>query len=537
MSAIPAPPAANPPATGWPPGIPYIVGNEGAERFSFYGMKAILWVYMVSLFTNFAAEETIAPAVMKAAEDQATGRVHLFIAGVYAFPMLGALLADRLLGKFRVILWLSIVYCCGHAVMALAGKTETWMYVGLVLISLGAGGIKPCVSANVGDQFQAGNAHLVTKVYQIFYFTINFGSFFSTLLTPWLYREYGPDVAFGVPGVLMALATIIFFIGRDKFVKVAPSPGGSLGALDFFSGVLLFMPFAIPAFLHEFLPIWVQAVASAVCLVGGVGLFLVRQNRQDDGGFLSVLVYSVRNQGLRQPGEGFFGPAQRRYGEESAEGPPAVFRIAAVFSMVSVFWALFDQHSSSWINQAKRLDRLVELPGVGSMQLEASQIAALNPLMVMLIIPLLNIAVYPLLARVGVVLSPLRKMSTGMFLAAVSFVLVALIQHQIDAAPPESVSVAWQILPYLVITTAEVLVSVTGLEFAYTQAPRRMKSTIMGFWLLCVTVGNLLVAFLSGFESLPLASFFWVFAGLMGVAACIFSFLAWQYRGRTYLQA
>ena len=109
---------------------------------------------------------------------------------------------------------------------------------------------------------------------------------------------------------------------------------------------------------------------------------------------------------------------------------------------------------------------------------------------------------------------------------------------RIESAGAGNVSVGWQIAQYWVITTAEVLVSITGLEFAYTQAPRSMKSTIMGFWLLCVTFGNLLVAFLAPLEAtLPLSQFFWVFTGLMAAAATIFAVMAYFYKGKSYLQA
>ncbi len=107
------------------------------------------------------------------------------------------------------------------------------MYVGLALIAMGSGGIKPCVSANVGDQFTEKNSGLVPKVFQIFYFIINFGSFFSTILTPILKDKYGPEVAFGVPGILMGVASVVFWLGRKRFVRVPPKPGGKPGLLDF----------------------------------------------------------------------------------------------------------------------------------------------------------------------------------------------------------------------------------------------------------------------------------------------------------------
>jgi POT family proton-dependent oligopeptide transporter len=169
-------------------------------------------------------------------------------------------------------------------------------------------------------------------------------------------------------------------------------------------------------------------------------------------------------------------------------------------------------------------------------ELLPAQISALNPLFVMAIIPLLNLLVYQPLERRGRPLRPLQRMAVGMFLTSTSFVAVALLQMRIQAAGPGQIHVLWQVIPYVLITTAEVLVSVTGLEFAYTQAPRSMKSTIAGFWLLCVTVGNVLVAFLAPLQRLSLATFFWVFAVLMALAAAIFLVLALRYRGTTYLQ-
>jgi POT family proton-dependent oligopeptide transporter len=527
----------------FPSGVPYIIGNEAAERFSFYGMKAILQVYLTSLFLNFVPLDAVDAVTKEAARGQATARVHIFIAGVYAFPMIGAILADRLLGKYRVIMGLSLVYCAGHAVLALYSTSEMGMYTGLALIAVGSGGIKPCVSANVGDQFTAANSHLVTKIYQIFYFSINFGSFFSTLMTPWLLRRYGADVAFGVPGILMGIATLVFWLGRNRFIKVPPKPAGRLGAYDSVASIFLFLAFGVFIVCQLIkkdvaVPLGLQLSISAASLVAWYALFTMRQKIEHDTGFFAILLYSMKHQHLRKEGMGFFDVARERFGAEAAEGPPAVLKIAIVFSMVSVFWALFDQHSSTWIRQAEQMDLAVTLPLFGALKLEASQISAMNPAMVMVIIPFLNFALYPVIEKIGIKITPLRKMTTGMVLSSVAFIAVALLQKRIDdlAKAGELVPVFWQVIPYLIMTTAEVLVSVTGLEFAYTQAPRAMKSTIMGFWLLTVTMGNVLVAFLAGFKGMPLVQFFWVFAGLMAAAALIFAALAYLYKGKTYLQ-
>lgn len=203
-----------------PGGIPYIISNEAAERFSFYGMRTILVIFMTQYLWLMDG-----PGGEKMSETQATAYYHDFVAWVYFTPLLGALLADVFLGKYRTIILLSLVYCAGHAALAFMGVTgdsKWWLICGLVLITIGSGGIKPCVSAHVGDQFGKNNSHLLTKIYNWFYFSINLGSVISTLMTPWLLKWYGPHWAFGIPGVLMAIATFLFWKGRNKFIHVPP---------------------------------------------------------------------------------------------------------------------------------------------------------------------------------------------------------------------------------------------------------------------------------------------------------------------------
>lgn len=209
-----------------PGGVPYIISNEAAERFSFYGMRTILVIFMTQYLwlMDGAGGEPMS-------KTQATAYYHDFVAWVYFTPLLGALLSDVFLGKYRTIILLSLVYCVGHAALAfmgVAGSSGWWLFAGLVLITIGSGGIKPCVSAHVGDQFGKGNSHLLTKVYNWFYFSINLGSVISTLMTPWLLQWYGPHWAFGVPGVLMAIATFLFWKGRHRFIHVPP------GGMKFF---------------------------------------------------------------------------------------------------------------------------------------------------------------------------------------------------------------------------------------------------------------------------------------------------------------
>ena len=216
---------------GMPPGVPYIIGNEAAERFSYYGMKSVLTVFMAHYILDRSG--VLAPM----SPNEAYMFTHYFVFGVYFLPILGAIIADGWLGKYWTILSLSIVYCFGNLTLALMGTAwgialgqRTMLAVGLALICLGAGGIKPCVSANVGDQFGESNKHLLSKMFGWFYFAINAGSFISSILCPLLLANprYGPGWAFGIPGIAMLIATLFFWAGRKKMVHVPPAGLGYL---------------------------------------------------------------------------------------------------------------------------------------------------------------------------------------------------------------------------------------------------------------------------------------------------------------------
>ncbi len=444
----------------YPPQIKYIVGNEAAERFSYYGMRAILVVFMVQYLG-------IVP-------HEAKGIYHLFISANYFLPLFGGFLADRFLGKYRTIMYLSVVYVLGHLVLALF-ETKTGMYCGLGLIALGAGGIKPCVTAHVGDQFNKSNSHLLKSIYEIFYFSINFGSFFSTLLIPWVLPRYGSGWAFGIPGILMAVATFVFWLGRDHYVHVPPSGKGKSPQ------------------------------------------------------FFGVLFYALGNLGKKEKGQSFLDVARAKFPAEKVEGAKATVDVFKVLISVSAFWALFEQHGSSWVLQAKAMN----LNFMGT-QWEASQIPALNPIMVMILIPIFSYGIYPFMEKMGVKMTSLRRIGGGMLLTGLSFVFAGLIQTQLDAG--HVVNVGWQFPQFIVLTMAEVMVSITGLEFAYTQAPRAMKSTIMSLWLLTITAGNLFTAAIEFANKFEGASQFYFFAVVMVVLSLLFVFMASKYQYRNYVE-
>lgn len=473
----------------WPPQIKYIVGNEACERFSFYGMKGILVGYMTS---------QVLKGGLNMSDDKATSIFHLFVFANYFMPLLGAWLSDKIFGRYHTILWVSLFYCLGHGTLAMSdlftsvdGKFNL-LCVGLSLIAFGAGGIKPCVSAFMGDQFKSDQGHLLQKAYGAFYWSINFGSFFSFIAIPRIREACGYGWAFGVPGILMGIATVIFWLGRKHYVRVPPT----------------------------------------------------RESKR--AGFFAVTWYALTHGSERKPGQKFWDVARNKFTNEEVDAAKSVGPILSIFALIPAFWALFDQSNSTWVLQG---NKMVFIPLTGFWksalgwffgdQITAENMQSANPAIVMLLVPLLTLGVYP---RLKTWTTPLRRMGCGMFIAAFSYVIVGWLQQRIEAG--EQLSVAWQVLPYVFLTTGEVLISATGLEFAFTQAAPEMKSTIMSFWLLTVAVGNALVSIITsvlsseagGHSGAVSSGRFFLYAGMTGIVGVLFVLIAMCYRYRDATQ-
>ncbi|AKT43244.1 POT family MFS transporter [Chondromyces crocatus] len=458
--------------------IPFIIGNEACERFSFYGMRNILTVFLIDYLLVHQNPD------VQSREGAAKSIFHLFVSGVYFFPLLGGYVADRYLGKYRVILWLSLLYVLGHACLALFENNITGFYTGLFLISFGSGGIKPCVSAMVGDQFTEENKHLVKKVFAIFYWTINFGSFFASLLIPKTLKLFGPAVAFGIPGILMAIAVVIFWAGRRHYVAIPPTGPNP----------------------HSFLRVIFSALAG----------------RRDDAPTTGSTDGST-------DGEHWLDRARSAHPERSVEGAKAVFRLLAIFAPIPFFWMLFDQKASTWVVQAKKMD-----PNFFGWKFEPSQMQVVNPALVMLLIPLTTGVIYPAFKRAGRELTPLRRMTIGMIIGAMSYVVAGSLEVSIEGGA--YLSILWQIAPYILLTTAEILISTTGLEFAYSQAPHEMKGTVMSFWSLTVTAANLAVALAAYLNVFTGSAQFFFYAGMALVAGIVLGLIAKNYKVVDYYQ-
>jgi POT family proton-dependent oligopeptide transporter len=200
-----------------------------------------------------------------------------------------------------------------------------------------------------------------------------------------------------------------------------------------------------------------------------------------------------------------------------------------VFALIPIFFSLFDQTNSTWVLQGQKMAPA----DVFGFTVGAEEMQSMNPLFVMILVPLFTLGIYPHIGRIA---SPLNRMTIGMFLAGGSYLVVAALQTHIEHG--EQVSVLWQTLPYFVLTAAEVLVSTTGLEFAFREAAPEMKSIIMSFWLLAIAVGDLFIAVLTkllsdGTGNASVSTHrFMQYAELTFVVAILFSIVSAFYKYR-----
>uniref|UniRef100_A0A8C2HG32 Solute carrier family 15 member 1a n=1 Tax=Cyprinus carpio TaxID=7962 RepID=A0A8C2HG32_CYPCA len=587
---------------GYPISIFFIVVNEFCERFSYYGMRAVLVLY----FRYFLLWD----------DDLATSIYHAFVALCYLTPILGAIIADSWLGKFKTIIYLSIVYAIGQVTMAIStihditdanrdGTPDNFTFhialsmLGLILIALGTGGIKPCVAAFGGDQFQEHQSRQLNTFFSVFYLCINAGSLLSTLITPVL--------------------RVVFIAGSGMYVKTDPE--GNI--------------------------MW------SVCKCIGFAIKNRFRHRSSS--------YPKR--------EHWMDWANEKYDKLLIAQIKMVLKVLFLYIPLPMFWTLFDQKGSRWTLQATTMSG-----DFGAFILQPDQMQTVNPILILTLVPIMDRLIFPLIQKCGLNFSPLKRMTVGMLFAAMAFVSAALVQIEIDktlpnfpsssesqlkvvntysrtlnvtispnehlliesfgvqlhtskhtystishASPlfllfvfieqfvngytadlnitnldsiepsattnytlvnqgkrdfvlrhgeqwcefsrkfgfgasytflipstvfsddcesitevedmkPNSVHMALQIPQYFLITTGEVMFSVTGLQFSYSQAPKNMKSVLQAGWLCTNAVGNIIVLIVAELGKLPKQwAEYLLFASLLVAVSIIFSIMAYFY--------
>ncbi|XP_011187890.1 peptide transporter family 1 isoform X4 [Zeugodacus cucurbitae] len=366
--------------TEYPKSVAFIISNEFCERFNYYGLRTILVLYLTTK--------------LHYDKDTATVLFHIFSMLVYLFPLVGAIIADSWLGKFRTILYLSMVYALGGVIVSLGAIPPLQLPVkeitilGLTLIALGTGGIKPCVSAFGGDQFRMPEqAKQLATFFSLFYFAINAGSTISTTITPILREDvhcFGDkncfSLAFGVPAILMLLSVVIFVAGRKLYVVKPPA------------GNMIF--------------------GVSKCISDAIGAW--RRERKSN------------------PRKHWLDYAEAKSGQKMVADTKVLLKILTLFLPFPVFWALFDQQGSRWTFQATRMNG--ETFGY---VIKPDQMQVVNPLLILGMIPLFTYVLYPILAKIGIK-RPLQKLTLGGLLAAIAFLLSAFLEvklNEVDPAP------------------------------------------------------------------------------------------------------
>ncbi|KAM8748670.1 solute carrier family 15 member 1 [Acanthopagrus schlegelii] len=403
---------------GYPISIFFIVVNEFCERFSYYGMRAVLVLY----FKYFLRWDN----------DLATSIYHTFVALCYLTPILGAIVADSWLGKFKTIIYLSIVYAIGQVAMAVSaihditdvdrdGTPDNMTFhvamsmVGLFLIALGTGGIKPCVAAFGGDQFSEHQDKQRRTFFSVFYLCINGGSLLSTIITPILRaqecgiyaKEKCYSLAFGVPAVLMVVALVVFIVGSGMYYKAEPQ--GNI-MLD-------------------------------VCKCIGFAI----SNR-------------LRHRGKQHPKrEHWMDWAEDRYDKLLIAQIKMVLKVLFLYIPLPMFWTLFDQKGSRWTLQATTMDG-----NFGALVIQPDQMQTVNPILILTLVPIMDSLIYPLIQKCGVNFTPLRRMTVGMLMAAMAFVCAGLVQIEIDKTLPTFPSASQSQLKLLNMGSSPLTVNLTG---------------------------------------------------------------------------
>ncbi|MFM2043533.1 MAG: hypothetical protein RLY86_2109 [Pseudomonadota bacterium] len=423
---------------GHPRALMPLFFTEMWERFSFYGMRTLLILYLVSHFAF--------------PRDRAYDTLSAYLALVYLLPLFGGLLADRLLGYQRAVMIGAFLMLLGHVVMAYEGGggddplAVGAMFLALSLLSVGNGFMKPNISSMVGKLY-APDDQRRDAGFSIFYFSINLGAFVATLICGWLGETWGWSYGFGAAAFGMALGLVVFsrsrpMLPRDELVSM-----GTGRVLSQQPGI----------------PVWMWAVIPAAVVVS----WWLMQRADIVGILLAVSAFAMIGMVLYQ-----MATKATKVGRDR-------MIVALVLTLFAVFfWMLFDQSPGSLKLLA---DHFVDRQGWG-----ASQFEALNPLFIVLMAPLMA-TLWTILAARGKDLSLPVKFALGLLFNGIAFGLLVIAMQN-----PESgvlMSLWWLVLFYWVQALGELCLSPIGLSMITRLSMPGTTGVMMGIWFLSTAGG------------------------------------------------
>ncbi|XP_017854520.2 peptide transporter family 1 [Drosophila busckii] len=367
----------------YPISVFFLISCEFCERFNYYGMRTVL-VFYLSHRLGYT-------------DDAATILFHMSAMFSFMLCILGAIIADSWLGKFKTILYLSMVYICGCTLLTLGAigplqlPANTFTIMGLFFISVGAGGIKPCVASFGGDQFTVPQQlKQLTGFFSLFYFSINAGSFLSVSVTPILREDvhcFGElscyPLAFGVPAVLMIIAILIFLLGSRLYI-IKPAAGNIV--------------------VNVSRTIWTAVKTK-----------WQQRHLKSRAHWLDY--------------------AAEQHEPQMITDVKIILRVLCLYLPLPLFYALLDQQGSRWTFQAARMNG-----DVGVWRIKPDQFHIVNPLLILVLIALKDVLINPVLKFLHLS-RPLQKISLGGILAGVAFICSGLLELQMEQNYP--------VLPYV----------------------------------------------------------------------------------------
>lgn len=494
----------------------------------------------------------------------ATVIIHIFIFASYINAIIGGHMADMYNAKFDVIMFGSSVYCIGTCILSVFAipieipYLPQWISVavGLGLISIGTGCIKSCVAIFVGDQvnndyvFETTNTITSSSLYSMFYIIINIGALVGALSIPYIRIYLSYAFAFGIPAVLIWISIIIFFLGKNFYRRVSVSGSNAIQ-------ILIYVFFAAWKYRKVYMSNMkvlskFKNLSNDTSYDKNGQVYVIEEydddnndgNNNDDDEFdtnnfiddnsnnnkkfsktpakeMETTLTQVRTRDANTDIEWtFLDYATKVYSRDVVNCVKRLLNVLKIFIPFPIFWSLYDQMSSRWIFQSMAMNRKI-IPQ-WDIEIYPEQVTITNQILVIILVPIFDRIIYPRLK-----FKPLTKMSIGMVFMCCGFILSASVEWGLSFY---SLSILFQFPQYLCLAIGEVLITITGLDFVYTQTPKEFKTFTMAIWLSTVAMGNLIVAIIAksnlfGSQSIE----FLFYAGIMGIALIIFLFITRNY--------
>ncbi len=444
--------------------------TEMWERFSFYGLRPLLVLFMAAALADggFGFDRPAASAI-----------VGIYAASVYLASLPGGWIADRWLGLRRSILIGAVLITSGHLSIGVsgvagAGVGKSFFFLGLVLIVLGTGLLKPNISAIVGDLYPEGGARRDAG-FSIFYMGINTGAFLGQLVTGYLGERVSWHWGFGAAGVGMLFGLLVFWLKSKAML-------GTLG-----QDIVRDPDPAVQAKREGTVRTYTIAGLSLLALVfvlASTGTIAL--DPQAIGGAMTFVLVGIA--------VAFFG-FLFAFGKLTSDEKRRSGVIFVLFVFAAIFWAAFEQAPTSLQLFANDFtDR-----NLFGFEVPATWFQTVNSAFIILFSPLIA-ALWIMLAKRNIDLSSPAKFALGLALAGVGFLVMLFAANRVVASGGSVlVSPWWLIISYLFQTLGELFVSPVGLSSMTTLAPRRYLGQMMGIWFLAASVGNLVAGLVGGY--------------------------------------